>query len=326
MTNRESEVGKKRPLPSEEAESNQKKKLPVSSPTKTGSPTKESKIDKASNESNSDTVKSPGKKEPVEGKNAEKQQSTANAKKADNKTPSPTKVIPSQFGGKGEASWDDFEDDTPKVTPVSTPKAAAKTPGTGIKPSSLGTFNPEHPVTPNFKISNVTTFGSGFSKFSDSTTVGFGTQKSDTSFSSLLAKKDDKPAAVTETPTKKLANLGLEPVNTSEDSKNQVYSTRGKLFCWQDEEYKERGLGTFKILKMDEGGHQIVMRTDGVHRVILNVRVHKAMPINLRNDKYLEFLASEKQGELTKFLLKLKNNDVATKLEDELIAVIPKAK
>jgi hypothetical protein len=67
------------------------------------------------------------------------------------------------------------------------------------------------------------------------------------------------------------------------------------------------------------------MRSDGVLRVILNVRVQDGMPMSLRNDKYVEFIACE-DGKLVKFLMKLKNAEVATKLESSLSSVIPKLK
>ncbi len=65
------------------------------------------------------------------------------------------------------------------------------------------------------------------------------------------------------------------------------------------------------------------MRCDGVLRLILNVRIQPGMPMHVRNEKYIEFIASE-NGALVKFLMKLKNNEVATKLESSLVSVIPK--
>jgi hypothetical protein len=65
------------------------------------------------------------------------------------------------------------------------------------------------------------------------------------------------------------------------------------------------------------------MRSDGVLRVILNVRIQDGMPMQLRNEKYVEFISCE-DGKLVKFLIKLKNGEVARKLESALSKVIPK--
>ena len=58
-------------------------------------------------------------------------------------------------------------------------------------------------------------------------------------------------------------------------------------------------------------------------RVILNVRVQDGMPMSLRNEKYVEFIACE-EGKLCKFLVKCKNHEVASGLESMLAGVIPK--
>lgn len=63
------------------------------------------------------------------------------------------------------------------------------------------------------------------------------------------------------------------------------------------------------------------MRSDGVLRVILNVWVQKGMPMQVRNEKYLEFCASEGGG-LLKFLCKGKSGDVE-RFGEALKGVVP---
>jgi hypothetical protein len=66
------------------------------------------------------------------------------------------------------------------------------------------------------------------------------------------------------------------------------------------------------------------MRNDGVFRVILNVRIQEKMPIKLRNENFIEFIAVE-DGQLRKFLLRLKNGQLAKKAYDSMVEVIPTA-
>ncbi len=76
------------------------------------------------------------------------------------------------------------------------------------------------------------------------------------------------------------------PVETGEEAEDTMFSCRAKLFHFE-KEWKERGVGTVKLnvhytIKEDpeEGPEQkarLIMRTDGVHRVVLNTPVFKGM-------------------------------------------------
>ena len=68
----------------------------------------------------------------------------------------------------------------------------------------------------------------------------------------------------------------------------------------------------------------IVMRADGVLRVILNVRVVPQMPCKQRDDKYIEIIASEKPGIFTKFLLRLGSKDGASQLYASIMKILDK--
>jgi hypothetical protein len=58
-------------------------------------------------------------------------------------------------------------------------------------------------------------------------------------------------------------------------------------------------------LNQKDGDARLVMRTDLVFRLILNVRIIPDLPCILRNEKYLELAACEKPNELTKFLIRV---------------------
>ena len=95
-------------------------------------------------------------------------------------------------------------------------------------------------------------------------------------------------------------------VETGEEEEETVFSCRAKLFHYEDRAWKERGVGVFKInvryesISMGESeelngekeadlenGHcssterrgRMIMRTDGVHKVILNSPIFKEMNI-----------------------------------------------
>nr|KAJ3423227.1 hypothetical protein HK105_008025 [Polyrhizophydium stewartii] len=92
---------------------------------------------------------------------------------------------------------------------------------------------------------------------------------------------------------------------------------RGKLFAWDGENWRERGTGPIKINQRAESEKgevqkRLVMRADGVLRVILNVRIIPGMPHKLRDAKFIEIVACEKPPTLTKFLFKFGNPDAAS--------------
>lgn len=82
------------------------------------------------------------------------------------------------------------------------------------------------------------------------------------------------------------------PVETGEEEEETMFSCRAKLFHFE-KEWKERGVGTIKLnvqqyaIKNEqqqaaeetppEQKARLIMRTDGVHRVVLNTPVFKGM-------------------------------------------------
>ena len=75
-------------------------------------------------------------------------------------------------------------------------------------------------------------------------------------------------------------------MQTGEESEETMFSCRAKLFHFE-KEWKERGVGTLKLnvhytMKEDpeeatEQKARLIMRTDGVHRVVLNTPIFKGM-------------------------------------------------
>ena len=74
--------------------------------------------------------------------------------------------------------------------------------------------------------------------------------------------------------------------------------------------------------KQDASLARLVMRAEGVLRVILNVRLLPRLPLKMRDDKYVEFLACEKGTEWVKFLVKLGNRDAAEALYQAILEIV----
>lgn len=96
-------------------------------------------------------------------------------------------------------------------------------------------------------------------------------------------------------------------MNTGEEGEKTIFSCRAKLYYFEGKEWKERGIGTLKLNEtrlVDEYGSsqpsrdfsgdepedadrperivkerkaRLIMRTDGVHRVILNTPIMQGM-------------------------------------------------
>lgn len=73
-------------------------------------------------------------------------------------------------------------------------------------------------------------------------------------------------------------------VETGEEGESTLFSCKAKLYHFTGKEWKERGIGTFKLNVTDDGDEskmtaRLIMRTVGVFRVVLNTPVFKGMKI-----------------------------------------------
>ena len=83
----------------------------------------------------------------------------------------------------------------------------------------------------------------------------------------------------------------LPAVETGEEGEDTVFTCRAKLYHFEPDtkEWKERGVGQFKINTAwapptEDSEHstpksRLIMRTDGVHRVVLNTPIFKGMKV-----------------------------------------------
>ncbi|KAL4996999.1 hypothetical protein BDV10DRAFT_195509 [Aspergillus recurvatus] len=74
-------------------------------------------------------------------------------------------------------------------------------------------------------------------------------------------------------------------IETGEEEEKTYFSCKAKLFHFSNKEWRERGLGTFKVnVKITDGvedkkGARMIMRADGVGRVMLNTPLFKGMKV-----------------------------------------------
>jgi hypothetical protein len=88
-------------------------------------------------------------------------------------------------------------------------------------------------------------------------------------------------------PLLSLATANVIIVETGEEAEETVFSCRAKLYHFEGKEWKERGVGTFKVNtawapsseESSERKSRLIMRTDGVHRVVLNTPIFKGMKV-----------------------------------------------
>jgi hypothetical protein len=89
------------------------------------------------------------------------------------------------------------------------------------------------------------------------------------------------------TPSRWLAIANEKIVETGEEAEETVFSCRAKLYHFEGKEWKERGVGTFKINtawapsseESSDRKSRLIMRTDGVHRVVLNTPIFRGMKV-----------------------------------------------
>ncbi|WFD49406.1 hypothetical protein GLX27_004086 [Malassezia furfur] len=93
----------------------------------------------------------------------------------------------------------------------------------------------------------------------------------------------------------------------------------------KDHSWKERGTGVLKLNRKaggDATSARLVMRSDAVLRVILNVKLFAGMQCHVEQERFLRIVAMEQDG-LVHFALKLANAHEAESFLAELQQNIP---
>ncbi|OQR69815.1 hypothetical protein BIW11_04285 [Tropilaelaps mercedesae] len=114
-------------------------------------------------------------------------------------------------------------------------------------------------------------------------------------------------------------------VVTGEENQEVMYSHRAKLFRFVDKEWKERGIGDFKLLKDPASGKvRLTMRRNQVFKVCLNHYLTREITFTRRDDRSIGWSAidfAEDEPEPTLFALRVKNKEVCDGLIETLTAI-----
>ncbi|KAF9507736.1 hypothetical protein BS47DRAFT_1384988 [Hydnum rufescens UP504] len=124
----------------------------------------------------------------------------------------------------------------------------------------------------------------------------------------------------------KFGNIEEVDIHTGEEHEKTVHQTRAKLYTMDSRDtYKERGTGLLKVnvRKSDGRGGRLVMRADGVFRLILNASLFTGMPCSLGQDPKFVKLSVIEDGAFIHHAIKVGNVKVAQDLVDTIQAHIP---
>ncbi|KAI1961931.1 hypothetical protein LOZ58_003008 [Ophidiomyces ophidiicola] len=170
------------------------------------------------------------------------------------------------------------------------------------------------------------TFG-GFG--GNSKTKAFGATSDDEGGEEEQTEDETRPAFEGLEDVKEDERFFKQETETGEENERTWYSGRGKLFQFDGKEWKERGIGTFKINAMEslvegeEGSKpkkvvrsaRMIMRSDGVLRVTLNCPIFKGMKVGDANGNEPKgkqiHLAGIENGKSIPFLLRTSSTEAA---------------
>lgn len=119
----------------------------------------------------------------------------------------------------------------------------------------------------------------------------------------------------------------MEPIviKTGEEDEDIQFEYRCKLFRLRDKEYKERGLGSIKVLKhRTTGKGRLIMRRDAVGLVCLNCwDCTKIERVRENQVRWLGFDASDGEPEPNVFLVKFKTSEITDTFMSHLTELFP---
>lgn len=238
---------------------------------------------------------------------------------------------------------------TPPMTSLSTPKHVFGAP-TAFGSTFSFSMNKSNNVfnsLPSTR-SSETTAGNGKEKDKPKLTSSFGANtKFNNAFEKSLKKKsfldgeDELKANNLESQDKeKTASSGeqykqidlepIEDVKTGEENEVSLFSTTAKMFELDladiSEGWKERGIGPLHLnkSKIDHKQIRLVMRSKGLLRVILNMKItastslFKGYDASLSPGKFLRINSINKDNHPAQFMLKVSNQEIRDQLYDKI--------
>ncbi|KIR60503.1 ran-binding protein 3, partial [Cryptococcus bacillisporus CA1873] len=196
----------------------------------------------------------------------------------------------------------------PKPSPSPFPFASASAP---IKGSAFGTYS-----------NNATPFGSGAAGAAVSD-EGVNVEQQGNkraSFGDIL--KESRGDVQVEKEGK--VAMHEQDVTTGEEDEDTVFQARSKLFV-NEKGWKERGVGLLKlnVQRSDGSGARLVMRADGVLRLLLNSKLYKGLNPTVEGKTVLMTLPNVGEKEMAIICLRMSNAKVAEELADYIHEHIP---
>nr|ODN90853.1 hypothetical protein L204_05692 [Cryptococcus depauperatus CBS 7855] len=113
-------------------------------------------------------------------------------------------------------------------------------------------------------------------------------------------------------------------VTTGEEGEQTIFQARSKLYI-NENGWKERGVGLLKLNvdRSDGTGARLVMRADGVFRLLLNSKLYKGLNPTVEGKTVLMTLPNVGEKQLAIICLRLANAKVAEELADHIHEYIP---
>ncbi|KAJ1909841.1 hypothetical protein IWQ60_010962 [Tieghemiomyces parasiticus] len=84
--------------------------------------------------------------------------------------------------------------------------------------------------------------------------------------------------------------------------------------------WRERGVGILKVNRSiaDPPVSRLIMRSESVHRVILNAKIFKQMSAEIAQDKFVRIGVVGENNAIVRYAIRCKNRDLAQQLYDAI--------
>ncbi|GBB86883.1 hypothetical protein RclHR1_13300002 [Rhizophagus clarus] len=248
---------------------------------------------------------------------------------------STTKVFGSSFTPTTKVFGSGITFSTPSSKPLGFSSFATSTPQKSIF-DSISKSPPQQGI-----FGSNSKYSSPLGSFAMSPSLGFqsAVQASSSTRTSIFEKHDDDdndeddPENDESEEEESSFGIGAKPllqeqeVVTGEEDEITRYSVKAKLY-WMDktQQWKERGVGTLRLNypRDDSKSPRIVMRADGVLKVILNVVLFNGMSVERAQEKFVRLVAFEGADHIPVHLaIKVGNPSAADELYDAIMDAIP---
>ncbi|KAJ9106178.1 hypothetical protein QFC21_001321 [Naganishia friedmannii] len=143
------------------------------------------------------------------------------------------------------------------------------------------------------------------------------TKRDDQNFGDILAATSGEASA-----ERQKLDVQHQQVPTGEEEENTIHSVRCKLYVMDAGTWKERGTGSLHLnVHKKDLSARLVMRAEGVFRLILNTPLYAGMKAEL-TDRYVKFPIVE-EGKIHHIAIRTRNMDEATALHEAIERYIP---